>query len=233
MPGSDELCFDRALESEGPSWTVLLSSTSNTPISDPCGMGWAGTRRGGTAVADSQPTHLMAECHKIAEDSLYTAQAHFEVASAKGRAVKLWLQLLPAIATALSGIIVALGGPPWWGAIAALSGVLTGVAAYLGVDKETASHTVAAKLFTKLRHDARALADTFSKDMPEAEFRAEVKKLRDRYANYVESCPDTDDGAFEKARKKIQDGRFQPDLLAPQATKAPPATSVDSSKEDD
>lgn len=189
--------------------------------------------KGTTQLSTEKSAHLVQECHRIAEDSLYTAQAHFEIATSKGRGVKIWLQLVPSVATAASGTVVAMGGPLWCGAIAALSGVVTGVGAYLGVDKETTSHTVAAKLFTKLRHEARALGETYSSGMSDRELLAEVRKLRDQYANYVESSPDTDEDAFAKAQKKIQEGRFKPDAFAAsQAAKALPESASSSSKVD-
>lgn len=72
-------------------------------------------------------------------------------------------------------------------------------------------HLLAGKNFTALKHDARALHETFSLGMDDAELAIEAKKLHERYNDLVKFVPQTDDKAFNLARGKIQQGIHDPD----------------------
>lgn len=69
----------------------------------------------------------------------------------------------------------------------------------------------AAKGFTVLKNDARALHQTFGPRMADEAFEVAVRNLHDRYNDLARSTAATDDAAFEKARKKIQEGLHEPD----------------------
>jgi hypothetical protein len=159
--------------------------------------------------------HLLAACRRIEENCLYTGQTHFAMASQKSKRAKGWLVLLPSAVSSLSGLIVALGAPGWVGAFAAVSGVVSGVATFLGVDKDVNAHENAGKLLTQLRHEAGALCDTYSPDLPQEQFAAQVRALENRYGAYVASLPLTDDKEFEKVRTRVRSGTFQYDSALP------------------
>lgn len=165
----------------------------------------------------NKPDHLLAACQRIEENCLYTGQTHFEMALQKGKRAKGWLVLLPSSISSISGLIVALGAPGWLGAFAAVSGLVSGVASFLGVDKEATAHETAGKLLTQLRHEVRALADTYSPDMPLEHFAAQVRALENRYGAFVASLPLTENKTFEKVRAKIKSGTFQYDSESPAA----------------
>src|ERR1019366_6720347 len=118
----------------------------------------------------SNPDNSQVACRRVAEDCLYTAQTHFEMASTKGKRAKGWLVLLPSLVGSASGLAVAIGAPGWVGAFAAMAGIVSGVATFLGVEKEATAHEVAGKLLTQLRHEALALSDTHEPDMPVDQF---------------------------------------------------------------
>jgi hypothetical protein len=169
--------------------------------------------------------HLLVECQRIEENSLYTAQAHFEIATSTGRRKKVWLQFLPSLVGAGCGLAVAIGAPPWIAAFSAFAGVVSAVATFLGVEKEAGAHEAAGKLLTQLRDEARALREAYSPALTQEQFSAEVRALGNRYRAYVASLPLTNDAAFERGRKKIKDQAFQFDAQAPAV---PPTTAAPS-----
>jgi hypothetical protein len=191
------------------------------PASDGAGLeSFSGTIRAGTRPMTNNSDHLLAACRRLEENCLYTSQTHFEMASQKATRAKGWMVLLPSAISSVSGLIVALGAPGWVGAFAAIAGVVSGVATFLGVDKDATAHEMAGKLLTQLRHEARALSDTYSPDMPVDRFAADLRALENRYGAFVASLPLTDDKAFEKVRGKIKSGTFQYDSEASPALDA-------------
>lgn len=153
--------------------------------------------------------HLKTECKKIEENCLYTGQTHFAIAARKERRATGWLVLAPSVVSAVSGFATALGAPNWVGAFAALAGVVSGVATFLGVTKEATAHELAGKLLTQLRDEARALRETYSADLSQEQFATEVRALGNRYRAFVASLPPTNDEDFESVRKKIRSGTFE------------------------
>ena len=160
------------------------------------------------------PAHLLKECDRIAENSLYTAQTHFVVAAKVRRRARGWLVLLPSVVSAVAGVVVAVGGPAMVGAAAALAGCVSGVAAFLGVDRDASAHEQAGRLMTQLRDEVRALRQTYALDMSREKLAVEVRALGDRYRTFAATLPITDDAAFEKARERIKSGRFEFDAEA-------------------
>ncbi|MGK3985111.1 SLATT domain-containing protein [Sorangium sp. So ce136] len=163
---------------------------------------------------------LLAECKRIEENCLYTGQTHFEMASQKAKQASGWLVLLPSLVSAGSGLAVAIGAPSWIGAFAAVSGVVSGVATFLGVGKEASAHETAGKLLTQLRDEARALREAHWHELSAEQLAREIRAFGQRYQAYVASLPLTDNAAFEKVRKRVKSGRFQFDC---DATSASPA----------
>jgi hypothetical protein len=147
---------------------------------------------------------LLDECKTIAENCLYTATAHYILAAQAGWRARLFL-LAPAAVAAVAGILTSVGLPGWIGAFAS-------VATFLGADRKEIAHKSAGNLFTCLRHEARALHETFHLSLPVDQFLAEVRRISDRYNCLVETTELTDDEAYEKARKKVKSGTFTPDF---------------------
>ncbi|MCL4552722.1 MAG: SLATT domain-containing protein [Candidatus Marsarchaeota archaeon] len=158
---------------------------------------------------------LINECLTISENCLYSAQTHFEMARRAGvsrRRFTLW----PSIASSAAGVAIPLGvllnNKAWvlLGIVPAVAGVVTAVAALFSPNDEVA-HKVAGNLLTVLRHDSRALAETFASEMPLDHLNCKVRRLQDRYNTLVQSTEVTDPEAFEEARKIIRKGRFEQD----------------------
>jgi len=63
-----------------------------------------------------------------------------------------------------------------------------------------------------LKHEARALYQTFYKGMDHNSFSVMVQILRERYNMIVKLTPQTTIEAFEEGRKRIKAGRHTPDF---------------------
>jgi len=151
------------------------------------------------------------ECKIIKENCEYTAETHHIIA-ARNEKMSVGFQLIPAIIAALSGIlVVGMIVPIWWGWLSVFSAVIVAVASVLNPLRAYYDHLNAAKNFTALKQEARALKDTFSSDMVDEEFFRAVKNLHDKYNNLIKFVPPTDEKSFNKAKERIKKGVHEPD----------------------
>ncbi len=150
------------------------------------------------------------ECARIEENSTYTAETHHILAKRQ----RLWykvFQLIPAIATAVIGTLtVGQVVPRWFGILGLITAVVTAVGTVLNPQQHYYEHLSAAKAFTAMKHDARAVRE-FGEQSTNEELTVSVKSLHDRYNDLVRIAPVTEDWAFERARKRIQAGAHRPD----------------------
>lgn len=170
--------------------------------------------------------YLLDECKTIAENCLYTAQTHYEMANKKIFRTRLLLLIIPSCVAAIAGILTAVGFPGWLGAISAVAGFITAIASYLGIDQQAMAHKQAANLLTALRHEARALSETYWRELPHGQLVAEVRRLGDRYNSLIQALETTDTTAFELARKRIQSGIFEMDFRQQSQRKSSGGDSV-------
>jgi hypothetical protein len=162
------------------------------------------------------PDHLISECRKVAENSLYNAQAHFVLADRLERHAR-WMLMAPAALAGTCGILTAVGLPAWLGAFSAIGGFFAATAAVLGIDRAPTSHRLAANQWTALRHEADSLSETYFKELPHEQFVAEVRRIDDRYNTLCQSLEPTDKKAFDMARAQIKAGVFKTDSSANRA----------------
>jgi len=155
--------------------------------------------------------YLVDECKRIEEDSMYNAETHHQIASS-GERLGFWVKFIPAAVAAGSGIAILKGSPTWVAWLSIISGVAFALTFILDPDRRQNDNTKAAKDYTVLKHEARALYQTFSHEMSQLEFYLSVRLLRERYNIIVSQTPKTTDKAFEKARLKIKSGRHTPDF---------------------
>jgi hypothetical protein len=155
--------------------------------------------------------HLINECKIVEENCLYTSQAHFVMADKAEFQARLFL-IVPSCIAAISGILTAIGFPAWIGSFAAVSGLVTGLASAFGVDRKAGLHKQAGNVLTALRHEARALHESYWREIPHEQFVAEVRRIHDRYNSLIQILETTDNAAFEEGRKKIKAGIFEPDF---------------------
>ena len=162
-------------------------------------------------MAENNIRHLIKECMQIEDDCLYTAETHYIIAGKAGR-LGFWVKLIPAIAAAGSGAAVLSGAPNWIAWFAVISGVAFALQSILNPDKKHDEHSQAGKCYTALKHESRALYQTFYKEMDLDSFSVMVRILRERYNMIAKLTPQTTVTAFEEGRKRIKAGRHTPDF---------------------
>ncbi|MCG8557391.1 MAG: SLATT domain-containing protein [Proteobacteria bacterium] len=175
--------------------------------------------RGGDA---DLPVEIAHEIRRIEENALYNAQAHFEVAAAKSKTTK-WMLVGCSAVAGVAGLLVAVGLPGWIGAVTVVANAISGVAAAFGVQEASGRHDAAGRQWTQLRHDARALRCITGPQYARDVLIAEIGSLATRYSDLNAVLPSTDNEAFERARERIQAGRFEPDFES--APAGPPVTA--------
>lgn len=162
-------------------------------------------------MTDRKNEHLITECKWIEEDCMYNAETHHQIA-ASAKKTAFCIKFIPAVLAALSGILILSGVSIIVAWLSVLSGFILAIASVLDPDRNKNDHIKTAKDYTVLKHDSRALYQTFAQEMGSSEFYISTRLLRERYNNVVNNCPETDDKAFEKTRKKIKAGRHIPDF---------------------
>ena len=159
---------------------------------------------------------LIDECKTIENNCKYTAEAH-HILAAKNEKLSFLFQVVPAVMAAVTGGLALEGFEGIRGFLGLLSVTSACVAAVGGVldpKKGYYDHLHAAKNFTVLKQDARALRETFSRGMNETELKSEVKSLHDRYTNLVSVTPPTDEESFIKAQIRIRSGVHEKDKIS-------------------
>jgi hypothetical protein len=153
-----------------------------------------------TFMHDSYSTELK----RIEENSTYSAEAHHAIAL-RNNTIQQRFQLAPAVTAALLGTLVAGQVVPGWVAwLTALSAIATAIATVIDPIRSYYEHLSAAKAFTAMKHDARALRETFSATMDEMTLASAVKNIHDRYNDLTRLVPPTDDKALKEAQRRIQ-----------------------------
>ncbi len=149
---------------------------------------------------------LIKECQTIQQNSEYTAEAHHNLAK-HYNCLHLWLQLIPGIGTAISTALILAGVVAkeyMWAA--ALMAAIAAISNILSPEKNYYSHLQAAKSFTCIKHDARALHQSFAGTMTDNEFKCAVLSLHSRYNDLARMAPPTDEKSFAKAKERIDAG---------------------------
>ncbi len=155
-------------------------------------------------------THCI-ECEHIQENSTYTAEAH-HILAVRAKTWFTFSQLIPAVCSALLGmLVVGRVVPGWVGVVALVSAIITAMGTVMNPQKSYFEHLAAARAFTVAKHDSRALREAFGAGMTDEESTGVVRCLHERYNELVRLSPPTRDWAFAKARKRIQAGVHRPD----------------------
>jgi len=162
-------------------------------------------------MAEQTIDHLVHECKRIEEDSMYNAETHHQIAASAKRKAFL-IKFIPAVIAAISGILILVGIHTVVAWLSVLSGFFLAIAAVLDPDRKKNDHIKTAKDYTILKHDSRSLYQAFAQQMSPSEFYISTRLLREKYNNIVNNSPETDNEAFEKARDKIKGGRHTPDF---------------------
>lgn len=161
-------------------------------------------------MAEVDNTHLVQECMRVEGDCEYTAEAHFIIA-AKAGWVSFLVKLIPAAAAAASGAALLSGAPDWIGWFSVIAGVAFALQSIMDPDKKREEHSQAGKSYTALKHESRALHETFSKEIDHDSFHMMVRIIREKYNQLVKLTPQTTEKEFEEGRVRIKAGRHKPD----------------------
>ncbi len=161
-------------------------------------------------MTDNDNRHLISECMQIKDDCEYTAEAHYFIAAKEDR-ISFWVKVIPAATAAISGALVLAGKPYWIAWFSVIAGVAFALQSILNPDKKHDEHSNAGKCYTVLKHEARALHETFHKEMDHNSFSVMVRVLRERYNMIARLTPQTTKESFEEGRKRIKAGHHTPD----------------------
>jgi hypothetical protein len=149
-------------------------------------------------MTDDMVARSVRELDRLYEDASYSAQTYFEAAKSAdfwGKAII----FMPAVASGIASLLVALGEPKQWGAVGAVSG------AFLGADRKANPLKETARKFTILRHSAR-LEREFVAGRSEDEVEHVVRGLREQYSLIVSTNEVVPGRFFKKAQKRIKGG---------------------------
>ena len=149
-------------------------------------------------------------CLQLQENATYSAETHHILAKRQ----QLWykvFQLFPAITSAIMGTL-AVGQvvPRWTGTLALLAAVVTAIGTVFNPLASYYEHLSAAKAFTTLKHDACEIGEVGG-ILSNEQLAERVRGIHNRYNDVVRLAPPTEDWAFERARKRIQQGVHKPD----------------------
>lgn len=146
------------------------------------------------------------ECKAIQQNCTYTAEAHHQMAlSAKNKGT--WLEIVPAVAAALSATLVAAGlASTQILPFTIVTSVISAVAAVLNPNKTYQEHLSAARNFTALKHDARFLHEAMVHKMADDAFTISVENLHQKYNELLKAVPPTSSESFAKAQEVVQKG---------------------------
>lgn len=119
----------------------------------------------------------------------------------------IWFQIVPSVITAILASVVTLGwAPVVLNGLTVIGSVISAVANVLNPLKDYFDHLNAAKNFTIIKHDARALCESFGTKMSNSAFASAVETLHNRYNDLVRFVPPTDSKSFEETRKRMKEG---------------------------
>jgi hypothetical protein len=165
----------------------------------------------------SEVLHLVEECRRIERNCHIKAQTHFCMAKTAEIENRLFV-ITPAVIAALAGFVATANlfppGKPIADAIAGLAAAMVAVATIMGIDRRAAAQTQAGNMMMRLRHEARALHETFWREMSHSDLSAEVRRINDRYGELIQLLPIATERAFEKVRRMLPD-YFQTRALSP------------------
>jgi len=154
---------------------------------------------------------LINECKRIEEDSIYTAEAHYLIASRLTKK-SFWFKFIPVVITGISALALLLGSPDWIRWIILISSIIAITNIILEPEGKAREHEFAAKSYTVLKHEVRSLHESFKDFINENEFYHKVEHIREKYNWLVQATPPTDEQSFEKAKERIKRGVHRPDF---------------------
>ncbi|MEV0314545.1 SLATT domain-containing protein [Nonomuraea fuscirosea] len=162
----------------------------------------------------------LSELDTLYDDASYSAQSYFEAA----KSAEFWgkaIVFLPAIASAIAALLVALDMPEQWGSVGAIAGAVAATASFLGSEKRASSYKETGRRFTELRHAARLERSLASNRQNEEEIEDKLRSLRQEYAAIVSTSELVGNRFFAKAKQRIDHGVLSYDKKPSKRTSSP------------
>lgn len=152
---------------------------------------------------------LKNECRTIEDNARHTAEAHHCLAL-RSKTMAFWFEIVPAVIASLSGLLV-VGQviPVWWGWITVVSAVITATSSIVSPHKSYYENLNSAKSFTVVKHRARSLHESFASFYNEQDLFKEVRALSEYYNQLVLLTPPTQEWAYKRAIKKLNQSTTQ------------------------
>jgi hypothetical protein len=151
------------------------------------------------------------ECKQIQQNALYSAETHHTLSSFYN-IVSFFSQAVPAATAAISsGLVTAGKSPSGWLLLTVVSASIAAIANILNPKTYQQDHLNAAKNFTIIKNNARAMHEAFSSRLSDDALAVAVENLHNRYNDLVRVVPPTTNWAFWFARKRIQKNLHTPD----------------------
>jgi hypothetical protein len=156
------------------------------------------------SLSEDQVVPFLNVLNKMYEDSTYSAQVYFEAA----KSGEFWgkvVVFVPAIVSAVSGVLVALDLGRAWGVASAVAGSVAATGSFLGAEKKAASYKESARNYTRLRHDIGLVRDLALEEESVEALRTLILELQDRYNNIVLRDEPSSNRFYRKVKQRIQE----------------------------
>lgn len=157
------------------------------------------------ALAGNEIAPYASELDRLQEGALYSAQAYFEATKFADLVGRL-LVFLPAICSAISGVLISVGWDRAWGVVSAVAGAVAATASYLGSERKASSFKSSARRYTALRHKLRFEASVLINRGSIAEVEERVQGLESEYLEIVSGDEPVPNFLYERARRRITGG---------------------------
>ncbi|MBP2707351.1 SLATT domain-containing protein [Microbispora sp. RL4-1S] len=154
---------------------------------------------------DDELRPYLIELERLYEDASYSAQSYFEAA----KSAEFWgkaIVFIPAVVTAATSLLIALGGDKQWGAVGAVAGAVAATASFLGSGKQVSSYKDSGRRFTELRHKARMERTLAIKKPSETDLEKQLRTLRKEYGEVVSSSELIPNRLFKRVQRRIGAG---------------------------
>ncbi len=179
-------------------------------------------------MAELRLDDLLYQCRSLEEQCLFAAQGHYETAKTKKK-LRLICVVIPALIAAAGSGAALMGGiipsnlQSTVSVITALAAIVAALSALFEVDGQSSKHLYIGHQFNALRLEVNHLHKIEALAMPLTETSARLERYLVEYRTLVRTSDLTDQKAFERARKAIEEGIHEPSEIAP--LKLPPPSN--------
>lgn len=149
---------------------------------------------------------IIAETHRIEEDSLHSMKGHFNAGAVWAR-VHLVLGIPSVILAAWAGLEAFANNPAWTATLALLSASLTATITFLHPQQTADNHKNAGREYNRLKNETRLFREVEMLSSEAAELHSRLVELATRRDELNSISHDIPRWAYEKAKRDIDGGR--------------------------